>query len=72
MNKHEVDEAAGRYTVNRADVVLKLYGISSLNPQSWESVDHDKDGPLAGTTTGEDGKLADELDPLGLKGRLSG
>jgi exocyst complex component 2 len=52
--------------------VLKLYGISSLNPDSWESVDHDNDGPLAGTMTGEDGKMTDEFDPLGLKGRLSG
>jgi exocyst complex component 2 len=52
--------------------VLKLYGISSLDPQEWESVDHDKEGPLAGTMTGEDGKIVDELDPLGLRGRLSG
>lgn len=52
--------------------MFKLYGISSLDPQEWESVDHDKEGPLAGTMTGEDGKIVDELDPLGLRGRLSG
>lgn len=53
-------------------LVLKLYGISSLNPSSWEVVDHDKDGPLAGTLTGEDGGMADEVDPLGLRGKLAG
>jgi exocyst complex component 2 len=51
--------------------VLKLYGISSLNPHAWEDVDHEKDGPLAGTMTGEDGGIIEENDPMGLKGRLS-
>jgi exocyst complex component 2 len=53
-------------------LVLKLYGISTLNPQGWENVDHDIEGPLAGTLTGEDGGMAEEMDPLGLRGRLSG
>ena len=61
MSRHDVDEAA----------VLKLYGISSLNPQVWESIDHDKEGPLAGTLAGEDGGLAEESDPLGLRKKLS-
>lgn len=61
MSRHDVDEAA----------VLKLYGISSLNPQAWESIDHDKEGPLAGTLAGEDGGLAEESDPLGLRKKLS-
>ncbi|KAL7419826.1 Exocyst complex component S5 [Cryptotrichosporon argae] len=61
MSRH-VDEAA----------LLKLYGISSTDPQAWESVDHDKEGPLAGTLMGEDGSVLDEPDPLGLRGRLSG
>jgi len=52
--------------------VLKLYGISSLDPQEWESVDHDKEGPLAGTLTAEDGGMAEEMDPLGLRGKLTG
>ena len=52
--------------------MLKLYGISSLNPQAWENVDHEKEGPLAGTLTGEDGGMAEEMDPLGLRGRLAG
>jgi len=52
--------------------VLKLYGISSLDPQEWESVDHEKEGPLAGTLTGEDGSMAEGMDPLGLKGRSTG
>jgi exocyst complex component 2 len=51
--------------------VLKLYGISSLNPDSWEDVDHDKEGPLAGTLTSQDGGMAEENDPLGIRGRLS-
>lgn len=51
--------------------VLKLYGISSLYPDSWEDVDHDKEGPLAGTLTTEDGGMAEENDPMGLRGRLS-
>jgi hypothetical protein len=53
-------------------IVLKLYGIASLDPQVWEDVDHEKEGPLAGTMTGEDGSMAEEMDPLGLRGRLSG
>lgn len=52
--------------------MLKLYGISSLDPQAWEEIDHDKEGPLAGTLTAEDGGMAEEMDPLGLRGRLSG
>jgi exocyst complex component 2 len=52
--------------------VLKLYGISSVDPQVWETVDHDKEGPLAGTLTGEDGTMVEEMDPLGLRGRLTG
>lgn len=52
--------------------MLKLYGISSLRPDSWEEVDHEKEGPLAGTMTGEDGKVAEEIDPLGLRGKLVG
>lgn len=52
--------------------VLKLYGISSLQPQQWEAVDHDKDGPLAGALTGEDGSIVEGVDPLGLRGRLTG
>jgi len=51
--------------------VLKLYGISSLNPDSWEDVDHDKEGPLAGTLTSQDGGMAEENDPLGIRGKLS-
>ena len=51
--------------------VLKLYGISSLDPDSWEDVDHDKEGPLAGTLMTQDGGIAEENDPLGLRGRLS-
>ncbi|RSH82118.1 hypothetical protein EHS25_006051 [Saitozyma podzolica] len=62
MSRRDVDEAA----------VLKLYGISSLDPQAWEEIDHDKEGPLAGTLTAEDGGMAEEMDPLGLRGRLSG
>ncbi|WVW81078.1 hypothetical protein I302_103069 [Kwoniella bestiolae CBS 10118] len=62
MNRRDVDEAA----------LLKLYGISSLEPQVWESIDHETEGPLAGTMTGEDGKMAEEMDPLGLRGKLSG
>ncbi|ORX41152.1 exocyst complex component Sec5-domain-containing protein [Kockovaella imperatae] len=62
MSRRDIDEAA----------VLKLYGISSLDPQTWEAVDHDVDGPLAGTLTGEDGSMVEEVDPLGLRGRLSG
>lgn len=58
----DIDEAA----------VLKLYGISSLNPKKWEQVDHEKEGPLAGTLTGENGGMAEEVDPLGLRGKLSG
>lgn len=52
--------------------MLKLYGISSLQPQQWEDVDHDKDGPLAGALTGEDGSIVEGVDPLGLRGRLTG
>ncbi|WWC65439.1 uncharacterized protein I303_108057 [Kwoniella dejecticola CBS 10117] len=62
MSRRDVDEAA----------LLKLYGISSLEPQVWESIDHETEGPLAGTVTGEDGKMAEENDPLGLQGRLVG
>ncbi|KAK8850389.1 hypothetical protein IAR55_004307 [Kwoniella newhampshirensis] len=62
MSRRDVDEAA----------LLKLYGISSLEPQVWEDVDHEKEGPLAGTMTGEDGTMAEEMDPLGLRGRLAG
>ena len=51
--------------------VLKLYGISTLEPQVWEAVDHEKEGPLAGTLTGEDGTMAEEMDPLGMKGKLT-
>lgn len=51
--------------------MLKLYGISSLNPDSWEDVDHDKEGPLAGTLTSQDGGIAEENDPLGIRGKLS-
>lgn len=50
--------------------MLKLYGISSLNPESWENVDHETEGPLAGTMTAEDGGLTESMDPLGLRGRL--
>ncbi|KAK4688269.1 exocyst complex component 2, partial [Tremellales sp. Uapishka_1] len=59
--RRDVDEAA----------VMKLYGISSLDPHAWEDVDHDTEGPLAGTLTA-DGTMAEEMDPLGLRGRLSG
>ncbi|WWC72387.1 uncharacterized protein I206_106349 [Kwoniella pini CBS 10737] len=63
MSRRDVDEAA----------LLKLYGISSLEPQVWESINHEIEGPLAGTITGEDGKLiAEEIDPLGLQGKLVG
>ncbi|WVF68144.1 hypothetical protein IAT40_002907 [Kwoniella sp. CBS 6097] len=61
MNRRDVDEAA----------LLKLYGISTLEPEVWESIDHEVEGPLAGTMTGEDGAMAEEMDPLGLRGRLS-
>ncbi|OCF43322.1 exocyst protein [Kwoniella heveanensis CBS 569] len=61
MNRRDVDEAA----------LLKLYGISTLEPEAWESIDHEVEGPLAGTMTGEDGAMAEEMDPLGLRGRLS-
>ena len=85
MSRRDVDEAAGRLgplfclpvltcilLTLPLTLVLKLYGISSLNPQAWENVDHEKEGPLAGTRTGEDGGMADEMDPLGLRGVLSG
>ncbi|WRT70517.1 uncharacterized protein IL334_007515 [Kwoniella shivajii] len=62
MNRRDVDEAA----------LLKLYGISSLEPESWESIDHETEGPLAGTMTGEDGLMVEEVDPLGLRGKLVG
>ncbi|ORY35859.1 exocyst complex component Sec5-domain-containing protein [Naematelia encephala] len=61
MSRRDVDEAA----------LLKLYGIASVNPQVWEDVDHEKEGPLAGTLTGEDGGLAEESDPLGIRPKLS-
>ncbi|EIW69869.1 hypothetical protein TREMEDRAFT_29687 [Tremella mesenterica DSM 1558] len=61
MSRRDVDEAA----------VLKLYGISNINPQVWEDVDHENEGPLAGTLANEDGGMIDEMDPLGMKGRLS-
>ncbi|RXK41720.1 hypothetical protein M231_00955 [Tremella mesenterica] len=61
MSRRDVDEAA----------VLKLYGISDINPQVWEDVDHENEGPLAGTLANEDGGMIDEMDPLGMKGRLS-
>jgi hypothetical protein len=80
MSRRNVDEAAGPSITSPASPlltashrsVLKLYGISSLNPQEWEDVDHEKEGPLAGTMTGEDGGMAEEMDPLGLRGRLTG
>ncbi|WVR08462.1 hypothetical protein IAU60_005517 [Kwoniella sp. DSM 27419] len=62
MSRRDVDEAA----------LLKLYGISTLEPEQWESVDHEVEGPLAGTMTGEDGAMAEEMDPLGQRGRLKG
>lgn len=52
-------------------LVLKQYGISTLDPQVWEAVDHEKEGPLAGTLTGEDGGASEEIDPLGLRNRLT-
>ncbi|KZT10260.1 uncharacterized protein LAESUDRAFT_721596 [Laetiporus sulphureus 93-53] len=43
--------------------LLKAYGVSSLSPQKWEEIDHEKDESLAGSLTGSgDG----ETDPLGL------
>ncbi|WVQ85992.1 hypothetical protein IAT38_008160 [Cryptococcus sp. DSM 104549] len=61
MSRRDVDEAA----------LLKLYGISSPYPEAWEDVDHEKEGPLAGTgTLGEDGGASETVDPLGLRGRL--
>lgn len=51
--------------------MLKAYNISSIHPESWEDVDHATEGPLAGTLTNEGGGVAEEMDPLGLKGRLS-
>ncbi|KAK1922962.1 exocyst complex component Sec5-domain-containing protein [Papiliotrema laurentii] len=61
MARREIDEAA----------LLKQYGISTLDPQVWEAVDHEKEGPLAGTLTGEDGGASEEIDPLGLRNRLT-
>ena len=58
--------------IHLTTLVLKLYGIASMDPQHWEDVDHEKEGPLAGTMTGEDGGLVEEMDPLGLRGRLTG
>ena len=52
--------------------MLKLYGISSLDPPTWEDVDHEKEGPLAGTLANEEGGMMEEMDPLGMRGRLSG
>ncbi|OXC68440.1 hypothetical protein AYX13_02890 [Cryptococcus neoformans] len=63
MSRRDVDEAA----------LLKLYGISTPYPEHWEEVDHEKDGPLAGTgTLGEDGGASEVSDPLGLRGKLTG
>ena len=60
-----------RATLSNLTLVLKLYGISTLDPQVWETVDHEKEGPLAGTLTGEDGGASEEIDPLGLRNRLT-
>lgn len=51
--------------------VLKAYNISTVHPEAWEEVDHAHEGPLAGTLSAEGGGVADEMDPLGLRGRLS-
>lgn len=44
--------------------VLKAYGLSSLTPQQWEEVDHGQ-GPLT------EGGQGEEIDPLGIRARLS-
>ncbi|KIR53565.1 exocyst protein [Cryptococcus gattii Ru294] len=63
MSRRDVDEAA----------LLKFYGIYTPYPEHWEEVDHEKDGPLAGTgTLGEDGGASEISDPLGLRGKLTG
>ncbi|ODO10434.1 hypothetical protein I350_01029 [Cryptococcus amylolentus CBS 6273] len=64
MSRRDVDEAA----------LLKLYGIASVYPDQWESIDHEQEGPLAGAGgLGDDGRNAGEVnDPLGLRGKLSG
>ncbi|CAK9785848.1 unnamed protein product [Cutaneotrichosporon oleaginosum] len=53
------------YVLDEA-ALLKAYSLSSLNPSQWEQVDHGQ-GPLA-TLEGGSGE---EMDPLGLRGRLS-
>lgn len=81
MSRRDVDEAACESGGDEQDVpnnfrrslVLKLYGISTPYPEHWEEVDHEKDGPLAGTgTLGEDGGASEVSDPLGLRGKLTG
>jgi len=42
-----------------------------MHPEAWESVDHAHEGPLAGTLLSDGTVVAEEMDPLGLKGRLS-
>jgi hypothetical protein len=65
-----LDEAARAYLRRHSPKlltpVLKAYNIGSLNPSQWEEVDHGQ-GPLA-TLEGASGE---EMDPLGLRGRLS-
>lgn len=81
MSRRDVDEAACELDHNQQDVpndflwplVLKFYGIYTPYPEHWEEVDHEKDGPLAGTgTLGEDGGASEISDPLGLRGKLTG
>ncbi|GMK54888.1 hypothetical protein CspeluHIS016_0114740 [Cutaneotrichosporon spelunceum] len=53
------------YALDEA-ALLKAYNLGTLSPSEWEDVDHGQ-GPLATLEAGS----SDEMDPMGLRGRLS-
>ncbi|WOO79759.1 Exocyst complex component SEC5B [Vanrija pseudolonga] len=58
------------YGIDEA-TLLKSYNLSTLAPERWEDVDHNVEGPLAGTLSTEGGGGADDIDPLGLLAHLN-
>jgi hypothetical protein len=72
----EVIRATHAYSIAPDATVLKLYGLSTLDPRQWEDV-HNEDATIldaidsSGGSVGLDGKRqVDIKDPLGLKQRL--
>lgn len=49
--------------------ILRTYRLHSLEPTSWEDVDHEAEGGVVGTLAGAaDTSGNDEPDPLGFGG----